>query len=305
MRYKNSDLTATEKEVLHLISDEFLTLKQIQIRRDCSFQAVYKILKRIKEKGFLDNGLNRIKLSQGSNPNDVRLHGQEFNIKLISQTNKYQKELKKSNILFIDGNTIKLYRNSIEVHSGQSFLGKSAAESENKSLDYFKGLFARLEHELGIIILKQRSRNIKLVNQHYARGESEIANNSIENKDKIRVFAYEDDKLAFITDNSFGFQEDETVHPVTAKPDRIAVDKQVNDWRLNNPPTNSETWKLSSQNTEQINILATTMNNYGTHIKSHTESIIALSKAIPQLVKLLKDTQKENQQLKQRRLSEW
>lgn len=50
MRRKTLGLTNIEKEVLHLLTDEFLTIKQIQIRRDCSFQAVYKIIKKIKEK---------------------------------------------------------------------------------------------------------------------------------------------------------------------------------------------------------------------------------------------------------------
>jgi hypothetical protein len=30
------------------------------------------------------------------------------------------------------------------------------------------------------------------------------------------------------------------VHPITAKQDRGAIDKQINDWRLNDPPTLSE-----------------------------------------------------------------
>lgn len=305
MRRKNPELTATEKEVLHLIADEFLTIKQIQIRRDCSFQAVYKILRKIREKGFLDNSFNRTVPSQGTNPNDVRLHGQEFNIKLLSQTNKYQESLKKSNILFLDGNTVKLFRNSIEIHSGNSFIGKTANEAESKSLDYFHKFFARLEHELGTIILKPRSRNIKLVNQHFARGDSEIAENCIENKNQIRVFAYEDGKLAFITDDSFGFKEDETVHPITAKIDREAIDKQINDWRLNNPPTNSQLLETQQITANQLSQLTEIINRYGTHIESHTESIIALSKAIPELVKILKETKKENERLKQRRLTEF
>jgi hypothetical protein len=305
MRLKNPELTATEKEVLPLISDEFLTIKQIQIRRQCSFQAVYKILKRIKEKGFLDSGLNRVNLSQPSNPNDIRLHGQEFNIKLLSQSEKYQSNIKKSNILFLDGNTIKLYRNSIEVHSGNSFLGKSAQEAEVKSLIYFKRFFARLENELGIIFYKPRTRNIRLVNQHYARGDSEIAENAIAHNKQIRVFSDEDGKLCYITDDSFGFKEDETVHPTTAKIDREAIDKQINDWRRNNPPTNSQLLETQQTTANQLNQLTTIMNEYGKNIKSHTKSIIALSKAIPQLVKILKETKQENEKLKNRRLSEW
>lgn len=305
MAYKNYSLTKTEKEVLHLICDEFLTIKQIQIRRGCSFQAVYKIIKKLKEKGAIDHSLNKVEEIRCPNPNDVRLHGQEFNIKILFQEKRYQKELKKSNVFFLGGNTIKLFRNSIEIYSGNSFIGKTAKEADSKALDFWEHFFNRLEHELGISIWKERSRNIREVNHHYARGDSEIAENSIKNKKRIRVFSKEDGKLAFITDNSFGFKEDETVHPITAKQDREAIDKQINDWRLNNPPTISEIALIQSETAQNLNILVNTMSEYGKHIKSHTESIKALSKAIPKLVETLNKLQKENNDLKQRKLSEW
>lgn len=301
-----SSLTNTEKEILHLISDEFLTIKQIAQRRDCSIQAVYKLIKKLKNKGALDIGLNRVESSKSTHSkNDVRLHGQEFNIRILWQDNKYQELLEKSNTMFIDSNTIRLYKNAIEIYSGQSFYGKTTNISESKSLFYWRGFLAKLEHILNVTLIKPRSRNIKIVNQHYARGDSEIAEDSIKNKERVWVYAEEDGKLCFITDNSFGFKEDELVHPITAKQDRKAVDKQVNDWRLNNPPTNSELLKNQTITQNQLGQLVNVMGDYGKHIKSHTESIKALSKAIPQLVKILKETKKENSQLKQRKLGDW
>ena len=56
----------------------------------------------------------------------------------------------------------------------------------------------------------------------------------------MRVFAEEDGKLAFITDDSFQMKEDECVHPVTANEDRDRIDRHINDMRLRNPPTNTE-----------------------------------------------------------------
>jgi hypothetical protein len=47
------------------------------------------------------------------------------------------------------------------------------------------------------------------------------------------------------------------------------------------------------------------MNDYAVHIKAHTESIKALSKAIPQLTSILKDVKEENKQLKQKRLNDF
>lgn len=297
--HKKIELTAAEKEVLHLLTDEFLTIKQIKQRRDCSLQAVYKLIKKLKQKGAYDSGLNKVeKVESTFNQSDLRLHGQELNIRILLQSPKYQRELNKSNVMFLDGNTIRLYKNSIEIYSGQSFLGKSVNDVELKSLEYWNRFLARLGHELDIIITKNRARNIKIVNQHWARGNSEICDNSREFRERVWVYAEEDNKLAFITDDSFGFREDEAVHPITAKPDRKAIDKQVNDWRLNNPPTNS-------QLATHILNLTQGFENYGKHIISHTKAIKSLSNVMPELVKTIKELKNENNNLKQRRLKEF
>lgn len=284
-----SELTTAQIEVLHLISDEFLTIKQAAQRRDCSIQAIYKILKQIKQKGALDIGLNKVEKSQSTfNQSDIRLHGQEFNIKIIFQDNRYQKELNKSNVIFLDSNTIKLYKNSIEVYSGQSFYGIDETTADKKSFDYWLRFFARLEHDLSVILVKQRSRNIKEVNHHYARGNSEICNNANKIRERIWVFAEEDGKLAFITDDSFGFNEDECVHAITAKPDRNAIDKQVNDWRLNNPPTNSQIATLIGENASQIKILSETI------VKDMPPILNGLKQQISSHLALINEYRKEN-----------
>lgn len=288
-------LSRTQKEIIHMVSDEFLTVPQIAQRRKTSLQAVYKIIAKIKEKGFLDGGLNKVeKVESTFNQTDVRLHGQELNIRILWQDNKYQELLNKSNTIFLDGNTIRLYKNSIEIYSGQTFFGKEVNDAEKRSLEYLQRFLARLEHELKIGIIKNKARNIKIVNQHFARGDSEIADNSIKNRERVWVYAEEDGKLAFITDDSFGFREDETVHPVTGKPDRLAVDKQVNDWRLNNPPTNSELAGHIRDLTQSQQIESDKWNFYAKHIESHTKAIIQLSKKMGQLV----DIKKENIRLK-------
>jgi hypothetical protein len=275
-------LTKAEKEVLHLISDEFLTVKQMCIRRQCSRQAVYKIIKKLQKKGAYDSAFQRLTKSDppvnlvNQNASKIRLHGQEFNIRILWQDNKYQQMMSRSNITFIDGNTIRLYRNSIEIYSGQAFFGENEQQTTSKSLVYWMRFFTRLEHDLKIIIVKQRSANIKLVNQHYARTDSEISESAIERGERIRIYAQEDGKLAFITDDSFGFKEDETVHPITAKQDRKAVDKQVNDWRIYNPPTNSEL-AISIQDVTKNQMI------FAENMRSHIGAIQELSGAVKEL----------------------
>jgi DNA-binding CsgD family transcriptional regulator len=301
-----TELSKAEKEILHLITDEFLTIKQIKLQRDCSLQAIYKHLKNLKKKGYLGSGLNKVEKIQSTiQPNQIRLHAQEFNIKILFQDSNYQKQLKKSNMFYLDSNTIRLYKNSIEIYSGNSFIGNTTKEAESKSLEYWLKFFLRLESELKITIIKQRTRNIKEVSHHFASLDSEICKNAINHKKMIRVFAEEDGKLCYVTDGSFGGNEDETLHPETAKKDREAIDKQINDIRLNNPPTITETYQVSSKTALQLNILTQTMSDYAKHIKSHTEAIKSLSKAMPQLITTLKQLKGENERLKQRRLSDY
>jgi len=269
----NRPLTKAEKELLFLITEQHLTLKQIQLRKDCSRQAVYKLLKSLKQKGALNLSLQ----SQGTCQPilETRLHGQEFNIKILWQDKRYVDMLIKSNLMYLEGHTIKLFKKSIEIYSGEgiSFYGANEQEADSKSVSYWAKLFNRLEHELKIIIVKDRCRNIKEVNHHYAHTNSEICKNSIENKEQIRVFALEDGKLAFVTDDSFGFREDETVHPITAKEDRKNVDKQVNDWRINNPPTNSELANYVGVILKSQESLPIVLNQLKEQIKSHLSLI--------------------------------
>lgn len=261
-------LTQSEKEVLHLLTDEFLTVKQMCLRRKCTRQAIHKILKNLRKKGAYNNGLQMV---DKTNPlvnqtGLIRLHGQEFNIKIIWQDDKFQEFLKNSNILYLDGNTVRLYKNSIEIYSGQSFYADNEQTATSKSLEYWRKFFVRLEHDLKVILFKQRSANIKLVNQHYARTNSEISESAIERGERIRVYAQEDGKLCFITDDSFGFKEDETLHPQTAKQDRKSIDKQVNDWRINNPPTQSEL-AISIQEVTKNQLI------FSENMKSHISAI--------------------------------
>lgn len=305
-------LTETEKEILHLITEEFLTVKQISLRRNCSLQAVYKIIKKLKKKGAMHGGLRKVeKVEPTHHKSDLRLHGQEFNIKIIWQDERYQKMLKKSDILFIDSNTVRLYKNSIEIYSGQSFFGKNTEDVEKRSLEYWQRFLARLEHDLKIVLIKGRARNIKIVNQHWARGDSELSDNAHENKKRVWVYAEEDGKLCFITDDSFGFKEDETVHPKSAKKDRKEIDRQINDWRLNKPPTQSELAgdikkvnEAISKQTEMVSGLPETLNKLEEQIKAHLSLIEEYRK---ENIRWRKNFRKrtKNQKSKQRKLSEW
>ena len=244
-----SKITKAEKEVLHLLTKEFLTVKQIAIRRKTSDKAVYKIISKIKKKGIL-TGLNKRGDTIQPKPQECRLHGQQFHINILYKDHRYKSHIKKTNMIELDGNTIMMYPNSVEIYSNTSFYADDEHKATFKSLLYWNRIFRKLENQLSIILIKSRKQNIKLVQQHYAETNNEIAKDCNNQADKIRIYAQEDGKLCFMIDNSFNLNEAETTHPTTAKRDYTQFKKQINDWRINNPPTLSEIMHLVNEMAE-------------------------------------------------------
>ena len=155
-------LTTQQKEVYDLLTKEFLTPSKIAVIRGTSVQAVYKTITKLRQKGMLKGGFNKT-LSTPSHfkpafpvEHKIRLHGQEFNAKIINSSFKYEKLRKKQNVIFFDGNTIRLYDKSIEIYSAEnrSFFGDDVQRATALSFAYWNRLFSRLEHHLGLSKLK-------------------------------------------------------------------------------------------------------------------------------------------------------
>jgi len=240
----NTALTRAQQEVLILITEKYLTIEQIAKQRKCSPQAVYKLVKQLRNKGAYDTGLKTTFFGQPtSQPKYAkRLHGQEFNIKILTASKYYYEILKETNILYIDNHTIRLYRESIEIYAGDgvSFAGETEQVATSRSLRYWSRFFIKLEQKLKITLIKSGSFNIKLVNQHYGNFDTDFVNHFLEKGERIRIYANDNGKLWFLIDQSFGFIERENLHPETAKQDSEKVSKQLNDWRDFDPSTNSE-----------------------------------------------------------------
>lgn len=246
-------LTTTEREVLYLHKKEFLTAKQISIRRKTSLQATYKILSSLKKKGALSNHNYMVEKTKSTiQPyRGIRLHGEEYNIKIIHRDERYKQILSKCNILTLDGHTIRLYRDSLEIYGKTSFYGESVNKAHSKSVKYWSRFMTKLEYQLKIVILKAKKQNIKLVNSHYAEYNNELAEECEKKAQKIRVYAKEDGKLWFTIDNSYNLGEAENLHPETSKQDMTQIVNHFNDIRNNKPPTLSEIMILMQ---EQIKI---------------------------------------------------
>lgn len=243
-------LSIMEQRVYDLLVNANLTAKQIQIKLKLSPSTYYFHRKNIKNKGFLrlnftleNNGstfpVNSSK-NNSENIHQIRLHGLELNINILYKDSRYKDTLKRSNILDIDGNTIRLYRDSIEAYINTSFFGETAQKATAKSVAYTQKLLNRLEYDLKLILVKPRAHNIKIVNAHYSEINNEISEDCRINAQKIRIFTTEDSKLWFTIDNSFNLREAEAVHPETSKRDIEHVTAWFQDIRDKAPPTPSQ-----------------------------------------------------------------
>jgi len=221
-----SPLTKTQKDVLRLISVEYLTPPKIANLRGTTRRAVYKTIEILKKKGILNyqykkvHNLRGTTIKKGSQKiQQIRLHGQEFNIKIIKKGLNYNDYVTKSSTILLDSNTIRLYSNSIEVYSGKDFFSDDVGKATSKSFEYWNRFFIRLENELDVLIVKDRHKNINLVKHHYAYTNNPLAKEMNETDVKIRLYSTEDNKLWFEIDNSWNLNEAETVHKGTAKQD--------------------------------------------------------------------------------------
>lgn len=229
-----------QSEIIDLYSNQFLTAKQISCRLKITIQYVYRIIKKMKEKGIINKAGEKIGGGFNLSPHPLRLHAMQFVIKILWKDRRYFKIKKeRGNIFDFKGDTIKLNEGSVEVYSSKSFFGVDPRQLFSEGVSFYNNFFRRLEEDLKVILIKPRSINIKLCQFHIAETQNEIAKD-YEHRRGIRIHAQEDGKLWFLIDNSFNFHEMEFVHPKTALEDSEKVLKHVNDFRNNDPPTISE-----------------------------------------------------------------
>ena len=259
----SSKLTPKQMELYSLISKEFMTIKELALVLSISQRAVYKRLNILSQKGVYSMKekkvqkivpttneikptfpMENIKVPQETKvtsdgtlkfpvENMIRLHGQEFRVDILQKGAEYEKLKNRSNYINIDGNTIRLSANSIEIYSNESFWGDTVDKATYRSVEYFNRLFKRIENDLKIVILKSRKQNIKLVNSHYAEIKNGLAIDCNNKKEKLKFYCRDDGRLWFLIDNSFNLNEMETVHPETSKDDMSKLKHFFDDIRQN------------------------------------------------------------------------
>lgn len=232
--------TKAEQEILNLLQQN-ITIKEIANRRQTSVRAVQKIVKKLKEKQVLGSSYKGFVSNPSTTPPSphklIRLHGQEFNIKIKYKSQNYKQisELKGNKIRFLNDN-------KIEIYSKQHFFGKSGWEAHYNSELYFKRFFILLQNKLGCLFSQ-----IKEVNHHYSEMDNEIAEDNHNKKRKLNIKSTSDNKIWAKTDFSFKINEFEFLHPNTALEDTDNIIPFFNDLRDNKVPLPSIQYDLLSK----------------------------------------------------------
>jgi len=294
---ENSKITKTEKEIYRLLIIENLTISQIVDRRKTSDKAVYKIIKNLQRKGIIKRGkytpnfLTDVLQTPDQKKDFINLlfryHGNEYNISILEKSQFYEKLRKRKNLIYLEGNTIRLYEKSLEIYQNQSesFIGATVQEAVSKAQNYFTRLFWKLEDRLRITIIKGQGSRIKQVRGHLSEINNELAREYNKRKLIFKVFGTKDNKLWFHIDNSFNLNEAEAVHGERHKEDMERVQQFFNDIRDNEI-------MLPSQISAAVGEILNFNKEYAENFKSHVAAINTLSASVRELNEIIKEMRK-------------
>lgn len=290
-------LSPIQRQILRLTVVDGLTVKQIANRRGTTEAAVYKIIRKLKKKGYAKYisqwGLTKtdppltIQPPTNKLQHGIRLHGQEFNCKILWKSPAYDKLLRSKNLIYFDNNTVRLYRDSVEVYSAEhrEWLAEDEQRATALSMRYWSSFFGQLEQRLHVILIKGMNTRIRQVNAHYAEINNELAKDANDRKVRISIFGTDDAKLWFKIDNSWQLNEAETLHSDRSKQDMQQIKRFFNDVRDNNPPTVTELTKI-------IHDVAVNQQMYAENIVAHIAAIQQLGHGVEKLTKLLETMEK-------------
>ena len=314
-------LTLPQFEVLQGLQ-KGLTITEISSYRSCSRTAVYKLISLLLRRGMIEKIDKSYSLTSGGIEGlhsfvglryNLRQHNLHFKFQILESPKNWKLKRNKISRMPYFNKKIKLKNNEQELFNfgkvqirttSKSIIikiptiyEKSVDKAVIQSFHILEQIVPKVERLFNIKIIKDYKANVTIISQEYARINDSLA--KLYRKEADRLYVTGDDgKIWMITDFSFSQDETEFIHPDQSPDDTQVMSKHLNDIRKYDPPTNS-------QLATHIMNLTQGFQNYGDHIVSHTKAIQTLSKAIPQLVNILKSTKEENEQLKQRRLDEY
>lgn len=227
-------LSIVEEEFLRLFTQEHLTLRLAALRRGCSLENARKYRKKLIEKGYMDARYNQV-VSEGFSPQpgatNWTLHALEYVVEIIAG----QKERvyaaargKAQGQIACRGSTVLLFDDSIHIKVSQVFESDSPEKCVWRSAEYMEALLRVLEHDLGLVLLKDRRQNIKRVKGEFSHMNDRLALQP--GAQELRVYAGDDGKPRVVVDWSPGrIPEIEFPHSQHGQPDATKYDAYLRD----------------------------------------------------------------------------
>lgn len=198
--------------------------------------SVYKRIQFLKRNCYIKKsrsfgGGTTQKVTQNKNP--IRLHGQQWQIKILYKSSLYLEYLKKSNYINFKSFKCRLYKNSLTLWVLIDFVSNDPDSAHLESTNFLHGCLLKLENRLGLCLIKSGYQNLKEVKAHYAETNNEIAKEYNQKKKRLSIKAPEDLKEWLHIDNSLNLNEMEFTHSETANPDTNNICDQMNFLRSN------------------------------------------------------------------------
>ena len=286
----DKELTRKQQQILNMYIVQGLSVKEIANRRGVSVQSIYKILKKLAEKGYVFRGLkggfnlrgctHTQPPLQASTKNQEktekvwRYHALEFEVRPYYLTNKYFKILKER------GNQAKVYgrwryvlyykKMIIWLIKGMDFVDSDKHRAIMKAQDSLNSLLTKLSHRLGFYWDKDNRISVKLLKHHLAY--TNAPEKDVVTEKQIKIVYDDTGKIRMLYDYSKGIFEREFVSK-RAVDDSDQFDKYILDFLDNDPPTNS-------QLAGHIMALAKNTDVYVENIKKHLKVLDDMSKTM-------------------------
>lgn len=217
-------LSDVQAEVLRLFTVERLTPRLVARRRGTTLRSVYKVRRWLIEKGLMDSRFNEVHTSgftcepSGAYSMNWTLHALQYNVRIISGFNERFYSERVGSVVAVRGSTVMLFPRKLVVNVGQVFESDHPEKAAWKASDYLFSLLRVLENDFGVLLLKDRSQNVRRT-----RGEFSRMNDTLALKPgaaQIKVFCGEDGKLRVKVDWSPGsMPEVEMLHAVHGQGD--------------------------------------------------------------------------------------
>lgn len=245
-------LSEEQKEIYDLFFNQNLAVKQIAFRRGTSREAVYKILRKIKQKYGSDYTKHRGLQKQGygskckppKQKENWRFHGLHFIINPYYFYPRFQKIRKeRGNYGIVHKQfTIMLYEDSIRIQSkkGIGWLDLDKFKAIQKAENDFNDFLSYAAKTYGFEFQKEGRISIKLISSELALENSKFSEKYLETtKENTLIVRDIKGKVCFLIDQSKSVPEHEYIGQNTiTNSEKIEV--YIQDFLYNNPLTNSQ-----------------------------------------------------------------